>query len=281
MKNVVFIILLLSFVACGERQQTEKQPEVPRTVTFWDGYNFADTLLIYRPDITEQRFANFCVALAEMNEGKRGEEVDSLLTRAMRGSRAMFGHFMGLAEKYLNDPNSPYRHEESFIPFLQHVIAAEAVEEEWKIRPRFQLEMAMKNRRGTVANDFSYLTEVGKKGTLHTIQSEYLLLYFNNPECHDCERVKELIIHSPVITALQEAGRLKVLALYPDEDLTVWNRHRGVYPKQWITARYASEAGREAYHLPAIPNLYLLDGEKRVLLKDAPIEQIADWLKGR
>ena len=35
---------------------------------------------------------------------------------------------------------------------------------------------------------------------------------------------------------------------------------------------------RQLYDLKAMPTLYLLDKDKRVILKDAPVEQIEQWL---
>ena len=67
-----------------------------------------------------------------------------------------------------------------------------------------------------------------------------------------------------------------LLALYVDQDLDSWRANLKDYPKERIYARDDSQsinAGR-IYILRAIPSLYLLDKEKRVLLKDAPRAQV-------
>ena len=66
-------------------------------------------------------------------------------------------------------------------------------------------------------------------------------------------------------------GRLKVLALYPDEDLAAWRDYRSNMPASWINAYDKGCVIREksTYNLSAIPALYLLDRDKRVLVKDA------------
>ena len=315
--------------------------------TYWDDYDFYNVALIHQPDITEQRFANFCVALSKMSERERSRQVDTLLTRSLRGSRDMFANFMTLAEKYLYDPNSPYRNGELYLPFLQWTIHSSQIEDVWKERPRYQLKLVLENRVGTQAHDFHYITNgnassdntnakgsrgidanaaisvsnkgtdasggstkgsaKGKgskdkgskdkasngngsargrgsngtavKGTLYGIKSEYTLIYFNNPECHDCGRVHGYLVASKVFTTMLQTGRLKLLALYPDEDLGSWTRHKDEYPSTWIAARYAKKADREYYHLPAIPSLYLLDKTKKVLLKDATVEAVEEYLR--
>lgn len=42
--------------------------------------------------------------------------------------------------------------------------------------------------------------------------------------------------------------------------------------------RGAKITERQLYDLKAMPTLYLLDKDKRVILKDAPVEQIEQWL---
>ena len=78
------------------------------------------------------------------------------------------------------------------------------------------------------------------------------------------------LVGSKVISEAQREGRLKIVAIYPDEDLAAWRKHRKEVPAEWINGYDAGLAMRreELYDLRAIPSLYLLDEQKRVLLKD-------------
>ena len=51
-----------------------------------------------------------------------------------------------------------------------------------------------------------------------------------------CRDIREAITASPMLTEMIERGRLKVLALYPDEDLTEWRNYRSQIPATWINA---------------------------------------------
>lgn len=75
-----------------------------------------------------------------------------------------------------------------------------------------------------------------------------------------------------MLSEMIERGRLKVVALYPDEDLAEWREYRGHIPPSWINGYDAGCVVREKslYDLHAIPALYLLDRDKRVLVKDSP-----------
>ena len=286
----LFMGMLLGSCGCSIQAKSQKESvESPKDEeTFWDDYDFNNVALIHQPDITEQKFANFCIALSNMKEEERNRQVDTLLTRSLRGSRDMFANFMTLAEKYFYDPNSPYRDGELYLPFLQWTIHSKKIEDIWKERPRYQLKLVLENKVGTPAHNFHYITNgnactngkgIATRGTLYNIKSEYTLIYFNNPECHDCGRVHGYLVASKVFTTMLQTGSLKLLALYPDEDLGAWTRHKEEYPNSWIAARYAKKADREYYHLPAIPSLYLLDKTKKVLLKDATVEAVEEYLR--
>ena len=142
--------------------------------------------------------------------------------------------------------------------------------------------MRSQNRIGRPANDFRYTTADGATRRMYDIRAEYLLLFINNPGCNMCKTVREAISASPMLNELIERGKLKVLALFPDEDLTEWRNYRDHIPASWINAYDAGCLVREngTYDLTAIPSLYLLDSDKRVLVKDSTdvpyIEEVID-----
>ena len=197
---------------------------------------------------------------------------------------AMYVHFTNLASKYLYEPNSPFRNEEYYIPVLRHIIALPRMEEPDKSRPRFLLDMALKNRPGEVAADFVYTRTNGSRGRLRRISADYTLLFFNSPDCEDCRRVKGYMAASEYLAGMTGEGsarrpRLVILAVYPDEDVELWRA--ASYPPCMLNVHDASQAisRQRLYDLKAIPCLYLLDADKRVLLKDATVEQVELYLK--
>lgn len=63
---------------------------------------------------------------------------------------------------------------------------------------------------------------------------------------------------------------MKVLVVYPDEDVAGWRAHKDDFPAAWINAydKSLTLRGKGLYDLKAIPTLYLLDEGKKVLIKD-------------
>lgn len=300
MKRIFLFVLICTgavlLSGClGNRQKKEtatekkefKIPEIPAILTnpaeraeflakhYWDNYDFSDTSLIALEKVTEQSFVNYLDILPHVPLQSAEENLSKLMDKAMQGDSLMFAHFAAMAEKYLYDPNSPLRNEAFYIPVLRYIVASNNVEEVNKIRPQFQLEMALKNRPGEKAADFTYTLPNGKTGSLYGVRADYTVLFFNNPDCNDCKRVKEYI--ETVAAFNSSAGKkIAIVAIYPDEDLSLWKN--SPYPKTWINGQNENLSKEHTYDLKAIPTLYLLDKDKNVILKDAPVEEIAEVL---
>lgn len=292
--SIVLFVLLFITGCEGQSQQKQKQksetqtieslklPDVPIMLqspeeraayvvkNYWTHFNFADTTLIGNEQYTEQAFANYIDILPHTSIEVASQSIASMLGKAMDGDQAMFDHFAELYEKYLYDPNSPMRNEDYYIAVLRAVIDNDKVEEINKMRPRHLLETALKNRVGDVAADFDFQTKEGQKTKLSKIAAKHTILFFNNPDCHDCARVKG------ILAQLQDPD-VKVVAIYPDSEVELWQKTE--YPSSWVNGQTMVVEQQKLYDLRAIPTLYLLDAQKCVVLKDATIEKIMEWLQ--
>lgn len=301
MKSYAFVLCLLltaSLAGCGHTPKSKpagapafRHVEIPAVLQtkeeqrdymvshYWDNFDFKDTSYIHVPQVTEQALADYLQLLSVTPPEKAKKSITQMLARAQADS-SMFAYFTGLFEKYLHDPNSPYRNEELYIPVLEYIVNAPGIDPVYKIRPQSQLETAMKNRPGTKAADFSYMLSSGKTGTLYGIKAEYVLIYLNNPGCHACEEARNQMLESPVITNLVNSGRLKILAVYPDEDITAWKKEIPNIPPAWINSYDHTLSMRRngLYDLTAIPAFYLLDRNKTVLLKDPTLNALEQYL---
>lgn len=262
-------ILLLTLTAClspkkqptTEVVKTFTVPSLPAMMTsseqkaefisthYWDNFDFADTTLISRADITEQAFADFVNILPHIPYQFIEKGITVMMDKAMADS-AMYAHFMVLTEKYLYDVNSPLRNEDIYIVVLRNIIANTNLDTIYKIRPQYQLELALKNRVGDKAANFEYTTSKGDKAKLYSATGDPLLLFFFHPDCPTCKEVKDYI------TSKKIDKQVEILFVDPDLDTHL----------------------DTIYDLRASPTLYLLDKDKKVILKDAHIEQIEQYL---
>ncbi len=256
---------------------TTQEKNLTEMGNYWRNFNFNDTTWLSHDKELEKIFAVWAEGI--LNAYYDCDTVMSRepITKAANNTR-MLQRFMDMADECFRNPISPWRCEELYIPMLEEALKSPIAYETDKMRWRNLLETASMNRQGQTASDFEYITTKNKTGQMHNISTTWTLLYFFNPGCHDCERVSQIITESPVINALIDCGKITILAIYPDEDLSEWKKHNGQLPKTWIEARYMSQKDRDKYDLPAIPNLYLLDSNKKVIIKDGNIEEIIHLL---
>ena len=295
--TIIFIALFaLSLIACGgstsqqqgrgEVAQTGEpmlfQPPVPPALLseeqqrsymvahYWDNFDFADTTLLSEIE-SQQLLTAFTVYVAGyVTDLEAAEPMRRLMLNAS-ASRQMLDYFMQMAEFVLHDPNSQYRSDEKYIPVLEVASSSPLYDEVERMPYEHDLQMARQNRVGSVANDFRYTLASGSSAMMSSIEADYLLIFISNPGCAMCRDVRESILASSLLGELIQRGRLKILVLYPDEDLVAWREHLGDYPSTWINAYDKGQVitRERLYDLKAIPSLYLLDKGKRVVAKDA------------
>ncbi len=301
MRQAIACILMLLIVGCvgvqkptqsakAERTSQFTLPQIPAMIVeererlrymtehYWDNYNFADSLLIANDSITGTAIAGY-ISLLQLNDTTTiRRSIDRTLDRSIAANYDNFLSIVLKFEDYLYDPNSPMRCEDLFIPVLQYVSSSSNVASVDKLRPEQQLSMALKNRVGELAYDFEYTLRSGETRKMHDIKAKYTLLFFNSPDCDDCERVKQFIASSDLIGELCASGVLKILAVYPESDWELW--FSASYPKMMINGYDKGQTITKSalYDLRATPTLYLLDNQKNVLLKDVFVEKIEKFL---
>ena len=247
----------------------EDQRQAYMVEHYWDKFDFADTTFIEKVD-TQHMVTAFAVYVGGYLVDSLAQELMSRLMQKASISRRMFDYFMMLADVVLHDPNSSMRSDEKYIPVLQAAVASPFYDEYERMPYQYDLLVAIQNRVGRMANDFTYTLASGRSYKMSNIDAEYLLIFISNPGCEMCRGVREQIMASPMLNQLVERGTLKVLVVYPDRDLQAWRDHLSDYPSSWINAydKDMTITRERLYDLKAIPALYLLDREKRVMAKD-------------
>jgi peroxiredoxin len=131
------------------------------------------------------------------------------------------------------------------------------------------------------ASDFTYTLASGKQGTLYALRSEWILLYFYDPACEDCHALMERLNGSKRLNRLIEAKRIRVLAVYPEDDTAVWIEQAEHVPRTWINGydKGAVIHTEGLYRMTTLPALYLLDRHKNIRLKTATADEVEDELK--
>ena len=238
---------------------------------WWRDFDFADSLQAALTDsVYFMTLFTEWTRVLESAHDLGPECVERVMLRAS-ASKKCFDMFVKAAREVLADPNSALRDDELYMPVLRARIASPFTDEATRERCSYRLGILSQNRLGHKANNIRYTLADGFEGTLYGIKAEFTLVFINNPGCEMCRSVREEICASDVLMRAVSSGRLKVLAIYPDQDLDEWLRYRSEIPSNWING-YDKECVMRTsgtYNLAAIPSLYLLDKDKTVLVKDA------------
>lgn len=270
-------------VCCGFRL-----PDIPASLTtpqlradylavhYWDAFDFAGMTLPSAAEATEPIFVDFLTVLPIAGPDVRAQAIAMLLDKAQHGTKEMLAHFADLFEKYLWETASPLRNDELYICVLQQILASPYVSAEEKLRPRALLDIAQRNRPGTVAEDFAFTLSDGHPLRLAEVKGDYILLFFNSPDCPECLSAKSLLATSPVIRSIPT---LTVVAIYPRGEESVWRSGR--YPAGWLNGRDDAQIidKQGLYDLRELPVIYLLDSARRVLLKHATVGEVENQLR--
>ncbi|MBE6275378.1 MAG: DUF5106 domain-containing protein [Bacteroides sp.] len=245
---------------------------------YWDNFDFKDTAYIHVPDVTEQALVNYIDLLTRVPM----EMADTCLTRTIRRSMQetkMEEYMTGLFHRYLMDPNSPLRCEELYEPVAR--LMSNHPDLVKSSKAQHDLRLINLNRRGTLANDFVYTLYGGTQHRMHQLKADYTILFFYNPDCETCAEVLKQMKQSVSLNDWLAGKHVKLLAVYPEEEYKLWEAYRSQLPETWINS-YDKEHKLlydGLYDLKAMPSLYLLDRDKKVLLKDAFWGQIQEYLK--
>lgn len=259
-------------------------PDMPPSVTtpteranyvaahYWERFPFADN-----PDsvFTEQAFVDYIAVLPMADADERKKGVTTLMGKLPQPD--MLNRFMDLAAHYLGNPQSPMHSDDLYVDFLSAFVDLPGVDDTEKTRPRFLITNLKKNRVGEQATDFTYYdTRAQRRRTLSGTQADYLVLYFNDPDCESCQQ--EMPVAYAMATLRHPA--VGVLLVNTEKEQGVGAINDQPLPDNWIDGYDPGQAitARQLYFLPAMPSLYLLDSQKRVILKDASLEDIERYL---
>lgn len=237
-------------------------------------------------DKVEDHFSTF-VSILENQDVKGGQKGMEALFSKVEAAQAADSLsnvrevFSWLAEHYLYDPNSPFRSEDLYLPYVRGLAESPLTDPAQAPSYAFTARMCGMNAIGTPAADFRFTDNAGRTRRLYDIRADHTLLFFSNPGCEACKEIIENLRSMPFLPELISDGRLAVVNVYIDGDIPAWKEYQSFYPREWFNGYDPDMVIREdlLYHVRAIPSLYVLDADKRVIMKDAPEERVFAFLE--
>lgn len=266
----------------GGQSRDFRLPEIPENLTdpddraaylslhYWDHFNFRDRSLV-DSDFAEQTFVNFLSLLPSSREARTAA---AILFRRASANRQMVLYLAELCDKYLYDVGSPMRSEDLYVLMLTALVECPRIREADKLRACYQLELADKNRPGMRAENFEVMLTDGSNLKMYDIEAPLLLVFFNDPDCRECIQLRDMLESSEILSPMLLSGQLRLFSVCVEGDVYGWKDVP--LPRGWIAG---CDAGMKLildrlYALQSLPVLYLLDEDKRVILKDASFSEV-------
>lgn len=305
-------VVLLVLCSCGARRTVSPeyrsfpQVQVPGMYTtreevvdyvaahFWDAF-FAQSgvtdsaaVLGVRKAEVEQALANYIEMQDNLPLATARKNMKGLFAKVEACQQADTGslfylRFTEMVEKYLYDPNSPLRNEDLFLPFVEELAECPFTDTLMRTGYRYMAAMCALNPAGSPAPDFRFKDISGRIHSLYGTKGEYTMLFFSNPGCDACKVMIEDIDSCPSVSKAIADGRVALVNIYIDQEIDKWREYEPTYPRSWITGYDWLYVIRDEqiYDVRAIPSLYLLDSEKKIIMKDAPTERVLHYLDGK
>lgn len=203
-----------------------------------------------------------------MPRDKAINEMTKWLDAAAKAGKKEYKKLIASLEEMLSEPTWNYHNEELFALVMEHAAKASCLSDNERLRPKTMLDITRKNAPGTVAHDIEYETLDGTHGKLSEITTPYTLIYFNDPECLSCAKVKERLDTCTTLKNMASDNILTVIGIYPYDNVEEW--HLEPFPNYIINGWDCKQEieSKQTYDLMTMPLFYLLDRDKHVILKN-------------
>jgi len=288
---IVIIISIISLIACqnGTDKHKASTPKlkmvaIPAVYStkearetyianhFWDVMDFADSSYLNDKLSLDVHYSSYINNLRKFPANLAKTSLEKFTISVLKANKPLKEYLLEIIEKSLYDPNSGLRNESFYITVLKTIISNEEFDPTLKERYKEQLQLALKNNPGEIANDFKYTTIKGRQTNLHSLPKKYTLVMFYEPNCPACEASLEYFSDNTVIASKS----FNMLAVYTGDNLDEWKKSAKNFKPYWIVAHDNDMAitMERLYDRRPSPSFYLLDKNRKVILKDALTQDV-------
>lgn len=281
-KALTLFFLLVSFsgvsqdfvLPCIPDTIKEKDDRIEYIVLhYWDNYDFEDPYIF----IEGNTMLEYFVLLKDVPYNVSSESIFQTLNKASR-SNQIFSLFIDTYRIYLFHPESFFCDYERYLAVAEFVIANEQIPQSSKSDFLLEKEVINTNRIGDKATNFVVEDRNGNPIKLYNINTDFILVFFHNPNCGICAETKEKLLKSEIIGEMIDAGKLKVFAVCPYNEYDLWETTE--YPENWLSGYDKEQRINKEYlyYFLESSSIYLLDKDKNILMKDARLDLLEAFL---
>lgn len=272
------LIITILFDACKSKiQDSNNNVNEVKRLEFWSSLLKDDSLLLDNEDKLDQEMSNYIFYLEKLDSTRIVNSIQDAIHHL--GSSSNLYKFWDKINHYSYHPNSPVRNDELSLILFQELVKIKDIKESYEVRYNHIIRLLKKNRPGSFANDFNFIDKSGSIQSLYDIKSPLLLVIFYDPNCHTCYDVIKKLESSELLSNLIIKEKINVLTVnLLNEDIQKSLIHN--MPISWMSGSNVNQTiiNKELYNILAYPTIYILDHKKRVILKDADLNQTLLYL---
>ncbi len=241
----LLILMGITFSANAQTQQAGTYfpyPIVPDSISTFQGRcnylsdHFFDFCELSKAFSARQKMANemkvylSVVANAEPERAIRG--VNNLMKKLEKQPKDQL-FIAEIAESQLYSDTAELWIDELYLPFAEAVAANKRVGKAEKARFQQQATILRNSLVGKPAPSLPYTRRDGSEGNLLNDSAEVVLVFFNDPDCNDCNMARIRLDADVSMTELISEGKVKVVAISLAEPDDEWRRHADSFPASW------------------------------------------------
>ena len=133
-----------------------------------------------------------------------------------------------------------------------------------------------------VAEDFATVTVEGQEMKLSDLPKGRLtILMFFDPDCGACRQSLFGLKHSSLVNQLISEEVLQVMTVHVGYEERLWREMLSDMPETWIKTTQKTEMrDSKCYDLSSLPALYLLDADRKIMVRESHAELLIPILQG-
>lgn len=287
MKIKLFIMSVLMLVCLGQPAKAESYfpyPIVPDSVAtfqgrcnyladhFWDFCEMSKAFSAKQKMADELKIFLSVMANAEPEAGVRG--VKKLMAKLEKQPKDQL--FMAtVAEGHLFGDTADLWIDELYLPFAEAVASNKRISKAEKARFVNQADVLRKSLVGNPAPSVPYTLRDGSKGDLQKDSADVIIVFFNDPDCSDCNMARLRLDADISMNELISEGKVKVVAISVCDADDEWRAAAERFPDTWRVGA-SPDADLNIDLRAGTPDFYILGRKGAIRYKHLNIDQVLD-----
>ena len=165
--------------------------------------------------------------------------------------------------------------DELYLPFAHAVASNKRIDKASKARFAHQEKILKNSLVRFPAPSIPYTTREGASGNLDNDSAQVVVVFFNDPDCENCNMARIRLDADISMTELIQEGKAKVVSISLTDPTPEWKEAVSSYPSTWVVAA-SPDADMNIDLRAGTPEFYILDRKHNIHFKHLGINQVLD-----